>query len=95
MERGDEPKFHLEVLPPFLNPNKLEDIVVIHLRQVVDLLLRVPRVLVLQRKDLDGHHVVAELALPDGSEPASGLDLHQFDISLSHVEVRRRIFVAD
>jgi len=50
-----------------------------HLRKVVDLLLSEPGLLVLQREDLDGHLLLAQLTLPHSTEPSSRLDLQQLD----------------
>ena len=54
--------------------------VIVYLRQVVDLLLCIPRIFVLQREDLDGHHLVLETAFPDSPEPSSGLDFEELDV---------------
>ena len=57
-----------------------------HLGQAVDLLLRKPGLLVLQREDLDGHLLLAQLTLPHRAKPPPRLDLQQLDWPASVTE---------
>jgi len=84
VERADQPELHGQVFSSLLVSDVLQDVLVVHLRQVVDLLLGVPRVLVL---------LVA--AFPDGPEPSPGLDLEQFDVPELRIRLSAGILVSD
>ena len=77
VEGGDEPELGLQVVAALLGAHELQDVVVVELRQFEDLLFGQPRLLVLQREDLDGHRLRLQLALPHGAEAAARLDLDQ------------------
>lgn len=44
---GDEPQLQVQVVVPFLHADKVEDVVVLHAAHAVDLILVLPRQLVL------------------------------------------------
>lgn len=76
----DEPKLDFAVLEDVLfGPNEVQDVGVVHARQLVDLLLGDPRLFVLGGEDFDGDLAGRHFALPHRPEAAVRLDFDQVD----------------
>lgn len=53
MVGGDEPQLQVQVVVPLLHADEVEDVVVLHAAHAVDLILVLPRQLVLDEADTD------------------------------------------
>lgn len=61
MVLGDEPVLNIKALTVSFSTEVVKDVVVLHLRQHEDVLLRLPGVAVLHGKDLHRHHIVTAI----------------------------------
>ena len=78
MELRDEPQLRVEVVPAFLGAEVLQDVGAGgHLGQQVDVTLRRPRLLVLQREDLHRHDPTLHLRSPHAPVAPPGFHLEQ------------------
>lgn len=78
MKFGHKPEFLLKSFSPFIHAHELQDVIVVHPGQIVNLLLGVPRALIGQGKDLNGHLVIpAHATSPNRAESTASLDFQQ------------------
>lgn len=62
-----------------LRRDEVEEVLMVHVREAVDLTFVGPGVAILYREHLDSHNVIETGGLPDSTEATPGFDLQELD----------------
>lgn len=79
MVGSDQPKHGGRLVDTLLGADEFKDVRMLHVRQLEDLLLGLPRVFVRHREYFDGHLVSFVLCTPHGTESTVSFLLDQMD----------------
>lgn len=75
----NQPKLCLEIIPSLFNSYVPQYVLVVHVSELKYLLLRLPRLFILDGKNFYSYNVIFQLRFPHGSETSASLDFQQLN----------------